>query len=85
MDYVYAEDIIDKAVRVRHLKKKGSVKRKILQFTDTRKQMKKTGKTLYIYGTDIPKIIELQNNEPELKNYIQITTTYGRSGMGNSL
>jgi glycerol-3-phosphate dehydrogenase len=22
---------------------------------------------LYIYGTDIPKIIELQNNEPELK------------------
>jgi glycerol-3-phosphate dehydrogenase len=27
----------------------------------------KTGKTICTYGTDIPKIIELQNNEPELK------------------
>jgi glycerol-3-phosphate dehydrogenase len=31
---------------------------------------------LYIYGTDIPKIMELQSNEPELKkNFIQITST----------
>jgi glycerol-3-phosphate dehydrogenase len=35
---------------------------------------------LYIYGTDIPKIIELQKTEePELKEKHQITH-YGRSG-----
>jgi hypothetical protein len=35
---------------------------------------------LYIYGTDIPKIIELQNREPELKEKLHPDYDhYGRS------
>jgi glycerol-3-phosphate dehydrogenase len=47
--------------------------------------MKDRQNHLYIYGTDIPKIIELQNNEPELKKTTSDYDYYGRSGMGNSL
>jgi glycerol-3-phosphate dehydrogenase len=62
-----AEDIIDKAIRVRHLPKKKCQTEQIAIHGNKITNAKDRENHLYIYGTDIPKIIALQNQEPELK------------------
>jgi glycerol-3-phosphate dehydrogenase len=71
-----AEDIIDKAITVRHLPKKECktehtpIHGNIMTTTLDRKNH------LYIYGTDIPKILELQNQEPKLKEKLHPNYDY---------
>jgi hypothetical protein len=63
-------------VRVRHLEKKECKTENIAIHGHKKTNEKDRQNHLYIYGTDIPKIIELQNSEPELKEKLhQITTT----------
>jgi glycerol-3-phosphate dehydrogenase len=74
-------------VRVRHLEKK-ECKTENITIHGHKKTNEKTGKThLYIYGTDIPKIIELQNKEPELKekNYPDYDTLAIRYEMARTI
>jgi glycerol-3-phosphate dehydrogenase len=54
-----AEDIIDKAITVRHLPKKECKTEHIPIHGHNNQYLDQNH--LYIYGTDIPKIIELQN------------------------
>ncbi|MFB0910406.1 MAG: glycerol-3-phosphate dehydrogenase C-terminal domain-containing protein, partial [Flavobacterium sp.] len=71
-----AEDIIDKAITVRHLPKKEcktegvSIHGNIKTSTADRKNH------LHIYGTDIPEILELQRQEPELKKKLHPNYDY---------
>ncbi|MFH6988304.1 FAD-dependent oxidoreductase [Flavobacterium collinsii] len=62
-----AEDIIDKAIKIGKLPKKACNTEQLPihgnQVTTNLDRMNH----LYIYGSDIPKILELQQNEPELK------------------
>jgi len=62
-----AEDIIDKAISVRHLPKRDCKTENISIHGNTKTSTVDRENHLYIYGTDIPKIIELQNQRPELK------------------
>lgn len=62
-----AEDIIDKAIVVHRLPKKKCTTEHIAIHGNTETNSVARKNHLYIYGTDIPKILELQNNEPELK------------------
>ncbi|MEC5165750.1 glycerol-3-phosphate dehydrogenase [Flavobacterium sp. PL11] len=62
-----AEDIIDKAIRVRKLPKKECKTEHIAIHGNKITNARDRKNHLYIYGTDISKIVELQNQEPELK------------------
>ncbi|SDX31339.1 glycerol-3-phosphate dehydrogenase/oxidase [Flavobacterium degerlachei] len=62
-----AEDIIDKAIEVRHLPKKECKTEHISIHGNIKTSTTDRENHLYIYGTDIPKILELQIQEPELK------------------
>ncbi|MCC9073202.1 glycerol-3-phosphate dehydrogenase/oxidase [Flavobacterium sp. F-65] len=62
-----AEDIIDKAISVHHLPKIKCKTEHIAIHGNKQTDAKARENHLYIYGSDIPKILELQNNEPELK------------------
>jgi glycerol-3-phosphate dehydrogenase len=62
-----AEDIIDKAITVRHLPKRECKTENISIHGNIKTSTVDRENHLYIYGTDIPKIIELQNQQPELK------------------
>lgn len=81
-----AEDLIDKAISVRNLPKKEcktegvSIHGNIKTSTADRKNH------LHIYGTDIPEILELQRQEPELKKATSKLRLHdGRSCLGNPL
>jgi glycerol-3-phosphate dehydrogenase len=71
-----AEDIIDKAITVHHLPKKECTTEHIAihgnKITDTSDRENH----LYIYGSDIPKLLELQNNEVELKEKLHPNYDY---------
>ena len=62
-----AQDIIDKAMAVKRLPKKNCRTEHLSIHGNLKTDSKARENHLYIYGTDIPKIAELQNNEPELK------------------
>ncbi len=62
-----AEDIIDKAIRVRNLPKKECKTEHIAIHGNKTTNASDRKNHLYIYGTDISKIVALQNQEPELK------------------
>lgn len=62
-----AEDIIDKAIETGHLPKKRCKTEHIAIHGNTKTDTKGREDHLYIYGTDIPKIKLLQEQEPELK------------------
>jgi glycerol-3-phosphate dehydrogenase len=62
-----AEDIIDKAITVRNLPKRECKTENISIHGNIKTSIVDRENHLYIYGTDIPKILELQNQEPKLK------------------
>ncbi|MEN2401670.1 glycerol-3-phosphate dehydrogenase/oxidase [Flavobacterium sp. MC2016-06] len=62
-----AEDIIDKAIIVHQLPKKSCITEHTPIHGNLKTDSIARENHLYIYGSDIPKIIELQGNEPELK------------------
>jgi len=62
-----AEDIIDKAISARKLSKKSCHTEHLAIHGNKPTTTVERENHLYIYGSDIPKIIELQNSEPELK------------------
>jgi glycerol-3-phosphate dehydrogenase len=62
-----AEDIIDKAITVRNLPKRECKTENISIHGNIKTSTVDRENHLYIYGTDIPKILELQNQEPKLK------------------
>jgi glycerol-3-phosphate dehydrogenase len=62
-----AEDIINKAIVVHHLPKKKCQTEHIAIHGSIATNSEARKNHLYIYGTDIPKIQALQNQEPELK------------------
>ncbi|MDX6183190.1 glycerol-3-phosphate dehydrogenase/oxidase [Flavobacterium sp. Fl-77] len=62
-----AEDIIDKAITVHHLPKKQCTTEHIPIHGNKATDTSDRENHLYIYGSDIPKLLELQNNEVELK------------------
>ena len=62
-----AEDIIDKAISTRKLSKKTCHTEHLPIHGNNPTTTAERENHLYIYGSDIPKIIELQNSEPELK------------------
>jgi glycerol-3-phosphate dehydrogenase len=63
-----AEDIIDKAITVRNLPKRECKTENISIHGNIKTSTADRENHLYIYGTDIPKILELQNQEPALKD-----------------
>jgi len=62
-----AEDIIDKAISTRKLSKKTCHTEHLAIHGNKPTTTAERENHLYIYGSDIPKIIELQNTESELK------------------
>ncbi len=62
-----AEDIIDKAITTRKLSKKPCNTEHFPIHGNKPTTTADRENHLYIYGSDIPKIIQLQNSEPELK------------------
>jgi glycerol-3-phosphate dehydrogenase len=62
-----AEDLVNKAIRVRHLSKNKCKTEHISIHGNKITNAIDRENHLYIYGTDIPKIVELQKKEPELK------------------
>ncbi|KLT68420.1 glycerol-3-phosphate dehydrogenase/oxidase [Flavobacterium sp. ABG] len=62
-----AEDIIDKAIAVHRLPKKKCKTEQLSIHGNIKTDSAARANHLYIYGTDIPKIAELHNTEPELK------------------
>nr|WP_314896401.1 glycerol-3-phosphate dehydrogenase/oxidase [uncultured Flavobacterium sp.] len=71
-----AEDIIDKAITVRHLEKKECKTEHIAIHGNKKTNTLDRENHLYIYGTDIPQIIELQNTEPELSEKLHPNYNY---------
>ncbi|MFV7236501.1 FAD-dependent oxidoreductase [Flavobacterium sp. ZB4R12] len=71
-----AEDIIDKAITVRHLEKKKCKTEHIAIHGNKKTNTLDRENHLYIYGTDIPQIIELQNTEPELSEKLHPNYNY---------
>jgi glycerol-3-phosphate dehydrogenase len=71
-----AEDIIDKAITVRHLPKRECKTENISIHGNIKTSTVDRENHLYIYGTDIPKIIELQNQEPRLKQKLHPNYDY---------
>jgi glycerol-3-phosphate dehydrogenase len=61
-----AEDLIDKAITVRHLSKIECKTEDVSIHGNIKTSDADRKNHLYIYGTDIPKILELQKQEPEL-------------------
>ncbi|MWB96057.1 FAD-dependent oxidoreductase [Flavobacterium sp. GA093] len=62
-----AQDIIDKAISIHKLPKKPCQTEHLAIHGNKPTTTTERENHLYIYGSDIPKIIELQNSEPELK------------------
>ncbi|KAF2517227.1 glycerol-3-phosphate dehydrogenase/oxidase [Flavobacterium foetidum] len=62
-----AQDIIDKAIKTGKLPKKECRTEHLSIHGNKTTTSQDRENHLYIYGSDIPKIIELQQNEPELK------------------
>jgi glycerol-3-phosphate dehydrogenase len=62
-----AEDLIDKAITVRKLPKKECKTEHIEIHGNLKTNNQDRENHLYIYGTDIPKILELQKQDPRLK------------------
>lgn len=71
-----AEDIIDKAITVRHLPKKECKTEHIAIHGNKVTNTLDRENHLYIYGSDIPKILELQNSEVELKEKLHPNYEY---------
>jgi glycerol-3-phosphate dehydrogenase len=71
-----AEDIIDKAITVRHLPKKECKTKGVSIHGNIKTSTADRENHLYIYGTDIPKILELQRQEPELKQKLHPSYDY---------
>jgi glycerol-3-phosphate dehydrogenase len=65
-----AEDIIDKAIKTRKIPAKECNTEHLAIHGNMPTSTLDRNNHLYIYGTDIPKIKELQQNEPELKEKI---------------
>ena len=63
-----AKDIVDKAISVHHLSKFACQTEHIAIHGNKKTTLLDRENHLYIYGTDIPKILQLQENEPELKH-----------------
>ncbi|MDD5151839.1 MAG: glycerol-3-phosphate dehydrogenase/oxidase [Flavobacterium sp.] len=62
-----AEDIIEKAISVHNLQKSVCKTENISIHGNQKTSTLDRENHLYIYGTDIPEILQLQENEPELK------------------
>lgn len=62
-----AEDIMDKAISVHNLQKSDCKTEHISIHGNQKTTALDRKNHLYIYGTDIPEILQLQENEPELK------------------
>ncbi len=71
-----AEDIIDKAITVRNLPKRECKTENISIHGNIKTSIFDRKNHLYIYGTDIPKILELQNQEPKLKQKLHSDYDY---------
>jgi glycerol-3-phosphate dehydrogenase len=71
-----AEDIIDKAITVRHLPKKECKTENISIHGNIKTSTFDRENHLYIYGTDITKIEELQNQNPELRQKLHPNYDY---------
>lgn len=71
-----AEDIIDQAIIVRHLKKKACKTEHIAIHGSKKTNAADRENHLYIYGTDAPEIIKLLNAEPELKEKLHPDYNY---------
>ncbi|OXG08478.1 glycerol-3-phosphate dehydrogenase [Flavobacterium araucananum] len=65
-----AEDIIDKAIKTRKLPAKGCNTEHLPIHGNKETTTLERENHLYIYGSDLSKIIELQQNEPELKEKV---------------
>lgn len=71
-----AEDIIDQAILVHHLGKKACITEHIAIHGNKKTTAADRENHLYIYGTDIPEIIELLNTQPELKEKLHPNYNY---------
>jgi glycerol-3-phosphate dehydrogenase len=71
-----AEDIIDEAIAVHHLEKKACKTEHISIHGNKKTNSLDRENHLYIYGTDIPKIIELQNTQTELREKLHPNYNY---------
>jgi glycerol-3-phosphate dehydrogenase len=71
-----AEDIIDEAITVHHLEKKACKTEHISIHGNKKTNSLDRENHLYIYGTDIPKIIELQNTQTELSEKLHPNYNY---------
>ncbi|WP_366186896.1 glycerol-3-phosphate dehydrogenase/oxidase [Flavobacterium ovatum] len=71
-----AEDIIDKAIVTRNLPKRECKTEHISIHGNLKTTTADRENHLYIYGTDIPKLLELQNQEPELKQKLHPNYDY---------
>ena len=71
-----AEDIIDKAIETRNLPKKECQTEHLAIHGNQKTTTLDRTNHLYIYGTDIPKIVELQNKEPELNSKLHPKYNY---------
>jgi glycerol-3-phosphate dehydrogenase len=71
-----AEDIMDKAISVHHLPKSACKTEHISIHGNQITSALDRENHLYIYGTDIPEILQLQKNEPELKEKLHQNYEY---------
>lgn len=71
-----AEDIIDKAITVHHLEKKPCKTEHVSIHGNKKTNALDRENHLYIYGTDIPQIIELQNTQTELSEKLHPNYNY---------
>lgn len=71
-----AEDIIDEAITVHHLEKKACKTEHISIHGNKKTNSLDRENHLYIYGTDIPQIIELQNTQTELNEKLHPNYNY---------
>jgi glycerol-3-phosphate dehydrogenase len=71
-----AEDIIDKAISVHNLPKSDCKTEHISIHGNQITSALDRENHLYIYGTDIPEILQLQKNEPKLKEKLHINYEY---------
>jgi glycerol-3-phosphate dehydrogenase len=71
-----AEDIMDKAISVHNLPKSDCKTEHISIHGNQKTSALDRENHLYIYGTDIPEILQLQKNEPELKEKLHPNYEY---------
>jgi glycerol-3-phosphate dehydrogenase len=71
-----AEDLIDKAISVRNLPKKECKTEGVPIHGNIKTSTADRKNHLHIYGTDIPEILELQRQEPELKKKLHPNYDY---------